>query len=117
MRLAVLPVVTLGTVAWPLSILSPWPMRLFGLDRLGTIMMATLLCAVVVGVPLIFVDHANRVLRKNLETSWLFRRIRSRVQKAASEGHVPNDHWRLLSSPSASAVVVDATELLRTEPV
>jgi hypothetical protein len=114
-RLAVLPVVTLGTLAWPLSILSPLPMRLLGLDRLGAIMMATLLCAVVVGVPLLFVDHANRSLRKNLETSWLFRRIRSRVQKAVPVGHVPNDHWRLLSAASTRAVVVDATELLRTE--
>ena len=117
MRLAVLPVVTLGTVAWPLSILSPWPMRAFGLDRLGAIMMATLLCAAVVGIPLIFVDHANRALRKNLESSWLFRRIRTRVQKALPEGHLPNDHWRLLSAPAASAVVVDATDLLRSQPI
>jgi hypothetical protein len=117
MRLAALPIVTLGTLAWPLSIVSPWAMRLLGLDRLGAIMMSTLLCAVVVGVPLIFVDQANRALRKNLEASWLFRQIRSRVQKAVPEGHVPSEHWRLLSAPSASTVVVDATELLRSDSV
>jgi len=114
-RRAVLPIVALGTVAWPLSIVSTLPMRLLGLDRLGAVMMTTLLCAVLVGAPLVLLDYANRSLRKNLEASWLFRRIRTRVQTAVADGHVPNDNWRLLPSASPSAIVVEATELLRSE--
>jgi hypothetical protein len=117
LRAAVLPLVVLGTVAWPLSVVSSLPMRMLGLDRLGSAMLTTLLCAVLVGVPLVFVDRANRVLRKNLETSWLFRRLRARVQPAASaphqSDHAPNDHWKVLADPSSTAVVVEATELLR----
>lgn len=118
LRLAVLPIVVLGTLAWPLSIVSTLPMRLLGLERLGTVMVTTLLCALVVGVPLVFLDHANRSLRKNLEASWLFRRVRARIQPLATpsdgQGRVPNDPWKVLADPPSSAVVIEATELLRT---
>jgi hypothetical protein len=117
MRLAVLPIVVLGTIAWPLSLVSTLPMRLLGLERLEMLMVTTLLCALVVGVPLVLLDHANRSLRKNLETSWLFRRIRTRVQRAVSKERAPNDHWRVLPKARESAIVVEATELLRSETV
>ncbi|MDB5218507.1 MAG: hypothetical protein JWO86_6434 [Myxococcaceae bacterium] len=117
LRAAVLPVVVLGTLAWPLLIVSSLPMRMLALSRLESIMISTLLCAVVVGIPLLFVDRANRSLRRNLETSWLFRRVRARVRPAAapSADAAPNDHWKVLADPPASAVVVEATDLLRSE--
>jgi len=118
LRAAVLPLVVLGTVAWPLSVVSSLPMRMLGLERLESAVLTTLLCALLVGVPLLFVDRANRALRRNLETSWLFRRLRARLQPAASAAkepdHAPNDHWKVLADPPSSAVVVEATDLLRS---
>jgi hypothetical protein len=117
LRAAVLPLVVLGTVAWPMSVVSSLPMGVLGVSRLESVMLTTLLCAVLVGIPLVFVDRANRSLRKNLETSWLFRRLRARLQPAASapqeHDHAPNDHWKVLADPPSSAVVIEATDLLR----
>ncbi len=114
LRAAALPVVALGTLAWPLSIVSTLPMRLLSLGRLEAVMMTTLVCAVIVGVPLVLLDHANRVLRKNLEASWLFRRIRTSVQETDAHALVPNDHWKVLSTAPSSAMVAEATDLLRS---
>ena len=119
LRTVVFPLVVLGTLAWPLSVVSTLPMRLLSLTKLESIMLSTLVCAVVVGFPLILVDRANRSLRKNLETSWLFRRVRARVKPAAAptpQGQGPSDHWRVLADPPASAVVIEATDLLRAQP-
>lgn len=116
LRVAALPIVALGTIAWPLSILSTLPMRLLGLGRLEAVMATTLLCAVIVGVPLLLLDHANRALRKNLEASWLFRRVRTRVQQTDAHELVPNDHWRVLATAPPRAMVAEATDLLRSEP-
>lgn len=118
LRAAVLPLVVLGTVAWPLLVVSSLPMRMLAVSRLESIMLSTLLCAVLVGVPLVFVDRANRSLRRNLEASWLFRRVRARVRPApaSTTESAPNDQWKVLADPPASAVVIEATDLLRAQP-
>ncbi len=118
LRAAVLPFVVLGTVAWPLLMVSSLPMRMLAVSRLESIMLSTLLCAVLAGVPLVFVDRANRSLRRNLESSWLFRRVRARVRPVPqlTTGSAPSDHWKVLADAPASAVVIEATDLLRAQP-
>lgn len=118
LRMALLPLVVIGTVAWPLLMVSSLPMRLLAMSRLESIMLSTLLCAVLVGVPLVIVDRANRSLRSNLEASWLFRRVRARVRPAPvpTTESAPNDHWKVLADAPPSAVVIEATDLLRALP-
>jgi hypothetical protein len=119
LRTALLPLVVIGTAAWPLLVVSSLPMRMLSVSRLEAIMLSTLLCAVLVGVPLVFVDRANRTLRRNLEASWLFRRVRARVRptpQPSTAASAANDHWKVLADPAASAVVVEATDLLRAQP-
>jgi hypothetical protein len=117
LRWSVLPFVVAGTVAWPLAMVTDVPQRILGLGKLEAVMITTLLCALIAGVPLVFVDVANRALRKHLEASWLFRRIRARVQPASDddgESARTNDHWKVLADASAGAAVVEATDLLRS---
>lgn len=113
LRWGALPFVAVGMLAWPLSFASGLPFRLWGIGRLEMAMLATLVCAFVIGVPLFLVDHANRSMRRNLETSWLFRRVRERVSPGRPHDAASREHWRLLARAPASASVVDATELLR----
>lgn len=113
LRWGALPFVAVGMLAWPLSFASGLPFRLWGIGRLEMAMLATLVCAFVIGVPLFLVDHANRSMRRNLETSWLFRRVRERVSPGRPHDAASREHWRLLARAPATAPVIDATELLR----
>ena len=101
---------------WPLALVSDLPLRLFGLGRLEGLMLSTLVCAVLVGVPLVLVDRASRTMRRNLEKSWLFRRVHERIgpplEGVAAEPGTAQEHWRLLADAPASAVVIEASELL-----
>jgi hypothetical protein len=115
-RALLFPLALVGTFAWPVALATELPMRVLPLGRLEAVMLTTLLCAVVVAVPLVLLDRSNRSLRANLEASWLFRRLRARVQQSASSAPSPpaNDHWKVLADAPASADVLDATDLLRT---
>jgi hypothetical protein len=121
LRWAALPFVAIGMLAWPLSFASSLPSRLWGIDRLETAMLSTLVCAFVIGVPLVLVDHANRSMRRNLESSWLFRRVKERAplhadvhaHARAHDGAASRDHWKLLADAPRTAVVIDASEILR----
>lgn len=112
LRLAALPLVAVGMLSWPVSLATDYPLREWGLGRLEVAMISTLLCAIVVGIPLLLVDRAGRATRKNFETSWLFRRMKERVALPASE-HLDHQNWKLLAVPPSSAHVVEATDLLR----
>lgn len=117
LRWSVLPFVVGGTVGWPLAMVTDVPQRMLGVGKLEVMMIATLLSALVAGVPLVLVDLASRSVRKNLEASWLFRRIRARVQPPRDdedESAHTNDRWRVLPDGSAGAAVVEATDLLRS---
>jgi hypothetical protein len=115
LRWSVLPFVIGGTVAWPVAMVTDLPERLSGLGKVEVVMITTLLCALIAGVPLVLVDLANRSLRKHLEASWLFRRIRLRVQPPGDADDTrPHDHWKVLADAPAAATVVEATELLRS---
>lgn len=115
LRLAALPLVAVGMLSWPVSLATDYPLREWGLGRLEVAMISTLLCAIVVGIPLVLVDRAGRATRKNLEKSWLFRRIKECVALPPVED-LDHQHWKLLAVPPANAQVVEATELLRTAP-
>lgn len=113
LRVGALPIVGVGMLVWPLSLATDLPFRLWGIDRIEVAMLSTLVCAVVVGVPLFLLDHANRSMRRNLERSWLFRRVRERVSPVpARESVVGRDDWRLLAGAPRGATAVDATELV-----
>lgn len=99
---------------WPLALVSDLPLRVFGLGKLEGVMLSTLVCAILVGVPLVLVDRASRSMRRNLEKSWLFRRVQERVGPNEVAAAVPQDHWRLLADAPPSAVVIEAIELLRS---
>jgi hypothetical protein len=114
LRWGALPLVAAGMLAWPLSFASDLPFRLWGIERLEFAMVATLVCAFVVGVPLSVVDHANRWMRRNLETSWLFRRVKEGAARGEPHhGAASRDTWRLLAEAPARATVVEASDLLR----
>jgi len=118
LRSGALPLVALGMLLWPLALVSDLPLRAFGLGKLEGVMLSTLVCAVLVGVPLVLVDRASRSMRRNLEKSWLFRRVQERVGAIGVAGAVaPQEHWRLLADAPASAVVIEAVELLRSDSV
>lgn len=113
LRWGALPFVALGMLAWPLSFASDLPFRLWGIGRLEMAMLSTLLCAFVIGIPLLLVDHANRSMRKNLETSWLFRRVRERLLPGRPHDAASREHWRLHADAPRAVTVVEATDLLR----
>jgi hypothetical protein len=116
-RTVLFPLVLAGTLAWPLALITDFPMRLLAIGRLEAVMSTTLVCAVLVAVPLVLLDRGNRNLRANLETSWLFRRLRARVPQPATPSgpDAPHDdHWKVFADAPASAEVLDAIDLLRS---
>jgi hypothetical protein len=116
-RVVLFPLALLGTLAWPVALATELPMRLFALERLEAVMLTTLVCAVLVAVPLVLLDRGNRALRANLEASWLFRRLRARVQQSAAPATADaphGDHWKVFADAPASAEVLEATDLLRS---
>lgn len=118
-RAVLFPLALLGTFAWPVALATDVPMRWLALERLEAVMLMTLFCACIVAVPLVMLDRSNRAIRKNLEASWLFRRLRARVQQAAAPnarapGTPGNDHWKVFADAPASADVLEATDLLRS---
>lgn len=114
LRISALPIVALGTMAWLFALVSPLPMRVFGVGKLEAVMLSTLICAVIVGVPLVLVDRANNGVRRNLETSWLLRRLQARLGHEG--GALSHELWRVTPASADAAAATDATELLRAEP-
>lgn len=110
-RWTALPFVVVGTVAWVFALVSEAPLRVWGVAKLEAIMLSTLVCAFVVGVPLYFVDRANDKVRKKLESSWLLRRLQQRLGHPG--GALAPELWKVVSEAPSGAHVVEATDVLR----
>ena len=120
-RLALLPLVALVMLAWPVLCVSELPMRLLRTDKLEAALVVTVLSAVLVAMPLAVLDMSSRAVRKNFQASWLLRQLLARVRAQATGGpERPDDperpdEWRVLADTArAGAAVVDAPELLRS---
>jgi hypothetical protein len=110
-RLVALPFVALGTVAWLLSMLSDAPMRVFHVEKLGSIMITTLICALVLSIPLVLVDRASTRAGKTFATSWLLGRLRAQLgPPTATPGE---GWWKVHAEVPPGTAVQDAKDVLR----
>ena len=112
LRWTALPLSAIGTVGWVLALVSDAPLRVLGVEKLGVVVLATLLCAFVVGVPLVMLDRANSNVRRTLETSWLLRQVQTRLGHV--DGALPPEQWRVVAEAPEGADVIEAAELLRS---
>jgi hypothetical protein len=113
-RSVLLPVVMIVMLAWPVLLVSELPMRLLHVEKLDAGVIVSLLCAILVAVPLVVLDRGSRAVRKNLEASWLLRQLLARVRAQATGGPERPDEWKVLAEARRHATVVDAPELLRS---
>ncbi|MBX3189961.1 MAG: hypothetical protein KF819_23250 [Labilithrix sp.] len=110
-RKVALPFVLLGIVAWLASPIAEAPLRArLHLGFPAAFAVGTLIALIVAGVPLFFVDRAQRVMRKSLETSWLFQKVRASLP--APDGLLQHEHGKVLADVPPAAKVVDASEIL-----
>jgi len=88
------PFIALGIVAAGLSLFSDGPFVKMGIPFPTSIAVGLAIAIVLAGIPLFVIDHGNRTLRKRLEASWLFRKVKGSF--VAADGFMAEDQWRVL---------------------
>lgn len=88
------PFIALGLVSAGLSLFSDGPFVKVGIPFPTSIAVGIAIAIVLAGIPLFVIDHGNRALRKHLEGSWLFRKVKGSF--VAADGYMAEDQWRVL---------------------
>lgn len=107
------PFVAVGVVAFALSLFADGPFVQLGVEFPTSIFVGLGIAFVVAGIPLFVVDRANRALRRHLEASWLFRKVKGSF--TAPDGYISEEQWKVLPeiSEQAKAEALKAEDLAK----
>jgi hypothetical protein len=106
LRLVALPFVLVGLLAWPFTM----GLDVFGWGVGATIATSSIVCAMIAGLPLAMIVRRQRRLRRHLEETSLFLRMRNLVE--TPRGLIVQEHWTLFSKPPGKQEkVLDLAEL------
>lgn len=109
------PFVAVGVLAAAAGLFADGPLVKVGFTFPTSIFVGFALAIVIAGIPLYIVDRGNRALRRHLEVSWLFRKVKASVTAAEKDGFMSEDQWKVLPdvSEKTKAEALKAEDLVK----